>query len=313
MRRREGWRPRSRSAPAMRRIGAATCVVAALLTTAACTGGTESADDPDPTVEVDGQTALVVPATVPVPQPLSLSDAQVTAVAEALDAGGAYVEERVDDIDPVSLALYDYLWRNWQIEGLERAQEVAEAAPDSAFGDGSLARLVHVDRELPAEATASVSDPMTLALYCDRTPVASTFVNDLADLVRASEGPQLSTIAFAVVWFGELGCEAPDLTPIVDGLTTRASTELGALNEEPAEVNEPSLSLSATLVVLGRADLLSPAWVEAVVGAQREDGGWGQDSAASSSSPLTTSLALLTLAGASGPGEGAPMLRAAQG
>lgn len=273
----------------------------------ACSGGDDdSTETPSTSTEVIGGVEVsLVPATVPEYLAPELDPALRERVEAALASGGAFAGDHLGDADPASLAFYDYLWRNWGLEQLSGAREAAQAMPRPDEGEQALfLRLVHPDDPFPEVEPGDAFPPMLWALHCDQEPPPPEFADRIADQVREGGAYDLSHAAYAIVWAGEIGCLAPDLTDLSAAIVDELVRELNAATV----VDHDSLLLSVGLSYLGRADLVPQEWLATVLDAQRDDGGWAQDAGGDESSWHTTGVALWTLAAAVGPGEGEPLL-----
>lgn len=289
-------------------VALAACLVGSLV---GCTGNDSSdgGGSSESTIVVDGQTAVLVTATVPEPTAPDVDADRLAAIEESLASGGVYAKGHLGEADPASLVFFDYLSRNWAVPGLSEARTLAEAMPLPTEGEAAqLSRLIDPDAPVPAIPTGEDANPMVAALNCDKVPLASDFASRLADQVRQGDAYNLSHAAYSIVWLGERGCKAPDLTPITTGLVERLQAELAKVMEAGSVVEHDSLLLSVGLIYLGRGDLVPPEWFDAVIDAQRLDGGWEEVAGDDQSSWHTTGVALWTLAGGSGPGEGVPFI-----
>lgn len=302
----------------MRKVKAIGAVAAAMaLTAVGCSGGSSGSDGATDTVEPTTTLAgepgpgSIPPASVPDPIQPTYSVALTDRVAGAIDAGVVFAAAQIDQVDPVSLAYYDYLWRNWEAPGLDTARAKAQAAelPDDPQFT-ILARLIDPSAPLePRPAGDAVSDleyeVLARALHCDQEPLPDDWAQTVREQISGQVGPVvLNHVAYAVGWVRELGCP-------VAGIEELAEEVVGSLVNVDGgftTVDDDGLQAGVGLVYLGRADLVSEAWITQLADAQLADGGWPEQVGAQESSWHTTGLALWTLYGVQSAGTGAPML-----
>ncbi len=141
---------------------------------------------------------------------------------------------------------------------------------------------------------------MAAALHCDRNGVPPTWNTILGDATVLG-GYALTHAVLATEWTLENRCRsAIDLAP----LRARQRVALEALLDDPeslvsrdaardADIWTEALAL---LVWIGGAESMEPRWMEAMLAAQRPDGGFSESSVpGTSSSAHTTAFALWVL------------------
>ncbi len=261
----------------------------------ACGSGTTT-----PSTTATASTATTVDAPAPT------ATATAADVDRAVAAGAASVAPQLGSIDVASASLFDYLYRNWGVEGLSGARPQAEqraAAGGLVDDEALLERLVLAD--VPPPGIPTDTEPTTAvladALHCDRRPVDGDRLAALA----AGGGYDTTHAALALGWMQELGCPVP--ADLRGRVVDRMADELAATSEDP--VTDLAAEQSAMLVYLGAGDRVPAGWAGRLLEAQRPDGGWSEGDRPSFWH--LTLLAMWTLAGLSDPGSGAPVVLAA--
>ena len=302
----------------MRKVRTLGAVIAvAGLTVVSCTGGSSGSDgskgDDGSATEVtaDPSQADVQSASVPKPILATLSVEMADRLPEAIDRGTAFAAAHLDEVDPISLTYYDYLWRNWKAPGLDAARPAAQAGELPDDPQFSLfARLIDLSaplEERPAgDAVSDLEyDVMARALHCDQKPLPDDWAQTVRTAVAGDAGPVVLThAAYAVGWVRELGCPVAGIEELAQELVgSLVNQQDGAIS-----VDDDGVQIGVGLVYLGRPDLITEAWLGLLLDAQLEDGGWPAQTGSQESSWHTTGLALWTLYGVQSAGTGAPML-----
>ena len=289
--------------------GAAALVL--LVTLAGCGGDDggddEAAESSTTAAVVAGETSPDV-TVAPIQAP-ELSDETRARVDAALAAGGAYLGDRLDEVGTSSLAFLDYVWRRWAVEGIEDARTVAADAgdPDDP-SEALLIRLVRPDAEPPERAegrdgTFWEHDVLAAALHCDQRALPDDYAEVLGREVAGSTYTA-SHVAYAIQWTRELGCVVPGIDEVAESAVEALAASLDAA---PA-VADDSLAVAASLGYLGRPDLVPAAFLDAVLTAQHDDGGWGLAADEPNSDWHPSGLAVWVLAAATGEGADVPMI-----
>lgn len=251
------------------------------------------------------------PASIDVPQLPVVEDAEADEIRTAVERAVAFVEPQLDDVPQLELAFFDWMRRNWRLEGLNRAGDLIETQPrqDDA-GRAVLERLVDPLVTLPDRASFDAApgaffeyDVMAVALHCDHRELSAEDIDVAEAAVSQGSEYEWAHTAYALRWMDELGCASPGGGALRDlVLVTLVDALQGATVADDA-----SLSMSAALAVLGRPDLVPAGFRRIVVDQQDEGGGWA---------PVVgeppgwhaTGLALWTLSSMIDAGGGAPMI-----
>jgi len=257
--------------------------------------------------QASGSASAPTPTTsrAPVRRFPSLGGLDREALRRSIDRGVAFAADHLGRVETHSLAVLDYLRRNYHLDGLRGARRSIERRASTVGGDDPLARLVTPARRPTRRALAEVVGTdrlIALALECDRVAYPHTYAGELGTAATAG-GMELTHAAFAIGIARDLGCAAPVTAPvhgaIVDGLHD-------ALAAGPA-VDDVSLEQAAMLGYLGVVDRVPPEFVPRIAGAQRDDGGW-RAAAADESSWHATALAIWALSAVLSPGAGVPLV-----
>ena len=170
--------------------------------------------------------------TVDAPAPTATATA--ADVDRAVAAGAASVAPQLGSIDVASASLFDYLYRNWGVEGLSGARPQAEqraAAGGLVDDEALLERLVLADAPPPGIPTDTEPTTAVLAdaLHCDRRPVDGDRLAALA----AGGGYDTTHAALALGWMQELGCPVP--AELRGRVVDRMADELAGAADGPGD------------------------------------------------------------------------------
>jgi hypothetical protein len=208
---------------------------------------------------------------------------------------------------PDALIVLHMLHRRFEIEALSGMPEAHDEwllqralVIDS---DGAEAARIRVFRRLlfpengvrPADLGLIVQRHdavISPALYCDRMALPSDYGRTLR---REAErgGYELTHVGLALLWMRDLGCEPPTSQYFAASVVERVA----ALPNADARIHDMELEAAALVYYLGRGDEIAAGFVDAVLAAQRPDGGWSADSKTrpNTSSPHPTFMALWLL------------------
>jgi hypothetical protein len=212
---------------------------------------------------------LTVPLLLqPAPTP---PDALQLAVAKAID-----FESREPD-DPYALLMHDVMHRRFGIaefaDALQRYDQILAENPDGAPLLRVFRRIADHDNPLQVEDLQAVSeevDQITVpALYCDRMGLPEDYPAMLQQ--AAALGDYILThVLLAWIWIQDNGCEVP----MPDGFIEAVYSANAALIGNDPVVDDLELEAAAFLYLAGQGALVDDAFVERVIEAQNDDGGW---------------------------------------
>ncbi len=122
------------------------------------------------------------------------------------------------------------------------------------------------------EAAQDVERPLLRALFCDKYPLADSFFDEIS-IIMESDVQFLHVLAcIAYIMLRDNGCAAGDER--VARLRDLAAARLRRL--AMADIPNKGLKFNAVALLygMGFSNLVEEDWIENIVGAQNEDGGW---------------------------------------
>jgi len=161
------------------------------------------------------------------------------------------IEEFVD-----SLQRYDQvITEQWQPLQLRVFRRIADH--DNPLQKGDLEMVVDLDRVIVP------------ALYCDRLGLPDDYAALLKEKVSFG-GYELTHVLLACIWIQDNGCEVPLSGGFIENIY-RANAAL--IGDDPV-VEDLELEAAAFLYLAGQGKLVDDAFIERVIAAQNDDGGW---------------------------------------
>ena len=243
------------------------------------------------------------------PPPFTCSESSGSAnplVAPAIARGEAFLQARGDGLDPMMALILDFVGRRFAVPWMQAAANPLRtpvAATPCADGGScgppssldSFRRLIDPRATIAADRlpTGTGIDALTaLALHCRSNGLPTDYPLRIAQgLDPAAAGSDPPLAAMALQWAVEQGCLDRG-SDAIRALRTQALTQLLAVGEGVPR-DQPVLAL-AMLDYLGEGRCIRSEWIDALVRAQRDDGGWS-DGADQPSNDHTTTLALWVL------------------
>ena len=107
------------------------------------------------------------------------------------------------------------------------------------------------------------------ALYCDRFGLPSDYAELLKEQTRLGKY-ELTHVLLACIWISENGCEVPLSDSLINNLYIANAV---LINTDP-DVEDLELEAAAFLYLAGQSNRVDAAFIERVVDAQNDDGGW---------------------------------------
>ena len=233
-------------------------------------------------------------------------------LTSAAGRGESHLRQHADQIDPAMLLILDFLARRfdsgWMQAAAARVRTPSSATPcgageagcESASARLSIRRLVDPSIRVTAADIASLAaaggskvDGFTFAaLHCSTVPLAEDYPQRIAHwLDPAGEDYDPPHAALALQWALERDCLDASEEPVARvralAIEQLARFADGIPRDQPIEA-------VAMLGYLGARDRVERRWLDAIVAAQHEDGGWG-DQPDEASNDHTTILALWVL------------------
>lgn len=276
--------------------------------------------------------AVACSSSSPVARPsleptVALDPALRNEAVAARDRGAAYLAARFDEIDPLHLSGLGYLHRRWGIDelagaadaGVARLREIERGADAGRSGSGdseslsadpaeilALRRFVDPEQSAPPDTSqiSEVSAVLAGALHCDVAPLGE---DELARWDELTDLGGYEATHILLAWFtaAEMGCDDAGVAGAGDRAADRVAADFTARLDAgvtPGDVDDLLIEQAAFLERVGRGDVLSPAFVEALVDAQLPDGGWPRTAGDTASDWHATALAVWALSAATEPG-----------
>ncbi len=267
------------------------------------------------TTDLDSRIALVcIVASALVPIGCPADDP----IQHALDRGLDYFRANVRETDPSWASLFGYMHRRFGLTATIRGGEPLHGAPprDERHPMAGIYRRIDdssaaVDKRRIAELESTVDRITASALHCDRIALPSDWVEILT---KASEfgGYALTHSALAGEWTIENGCLSwGDLAAtrqrqivllvqhvgrFADGMANDPGTPENDLgNAGDGTGMDIWIESIVMLYYLRAGSRVEPQWIEALLAAQRLDGGWPRNARSQRSDPHPTALALWVL------------------
>jgi hypothetical protein len=224
---------------------------------------------------------------------------------QARDRALAYFTTQVHEIDPSWSSIFDYLHRRFGLELTLASGRSPHGAREGLERPELFAvyrRLVDPSARVTKRQIAELETPIdrmtASALYCDRIPLPADWLEILGKASRLS-AYALTHAAVAARWTLENDCFSElALTPLhfeqVD-LLELLIQEREALAERHEVATDIWIEAIALLYYLGEGPRVRPEWIEAVLAAQRGDGGWPNHPREPRSHPHPSALALWVL------------------
>jgi len=208
-----------------------------------------------------------------------------------------------DEREPYAMLMLDVVYRRFGIEAFANAsqifdEELAVAEVERPYE----ARLLRVFRRIidynnqlqngDLEAVSADIDLITVpALYCDRNGLSANYPEFLDEaLVRGDY--LLPHVLLAWIWVQENSYEWPKPESFIGNVIN----SVAALSGEDSPVDDLNLEAAAFLCLAGQQASITNAFVERVLAAQNNDGGWsylGEEAGDSDWHPTILALLLL--------------------
>ncbi|MEM2099369.1 MAG: hypothetical protein QXU99_06490 [Candidatus Bathyarchaeia archaeon] len=209
---------------------------------------------------------LIYPALNPPNQPKILD----SAITKAIN----YIK---DTREPYALLWLDAMYRRFQIaefaDAIQKYDEEITNRPSEASILRVFRRIADHNNQLhqgDLQAVTFDTDRVTVpALYCDRFGLPDDYA---ATLEREANrgGYYLTHVLLALIWIEENGCEPPVPNEFIQNIYQSTAALIGV---DPV-VEDLELEAAAFLYLAGRGDLVSNAFIDRVIEAQNDDGGW---------------------------------------
>lgn len=223
----------------------------------------------------------------------------------ARDGALHYFATRVKGSDPSWLPVIVYLHRRFDLS-VPDARGVPLHLPPPGPPRGEIAAIfqrswepgAQVGKEKIAALESTIDRISASALHCDRLGLPP----DWEEILRAASrvgGYALTHAALAMRWTLENGCrtesELADLRRDQITLLEQLAGQREATIAELDAGQDIWIESLAMLSLLGAGDRVRSEWLDALMAAQRSDGGWARGSREDRSDPHPTALSLWVL------------------
>jgi hypothetical protein len=149
----------------------------------------------------------------------------------------------------------------------------------------------------------SESDSLVVpALYYGQVPLPSDYYDQLHSGVNSDDKYLLTHALMAIIWIQENGGPEPDFA-------NETYSRVAALIDVNSPVTDLELEGAAFLYIAGHGDLVSQAFIDKTISAQKSDGSW-VDSSTPESVQHTTMLGLMLLLHIQNPSDNYPPMLA---
>lgn len=199
--------------------------------------------------------------------------------------------------DPHALLMLDVLHRHFGIEefadSLQRYDEILEKNPQNTMLRLFRRIAYHgtVIQEGDLNAISVDLDFVTVpALYSDQLGLSDDYIKTLTEAANG-EGYLLTHALLACIWIQENGCESA----LPEGLIEKVCEDTAALVGNDPIVEDLELEAAVLLYLAGQGQLVDETFIEKVIEAQNEDGGWSISSTNPNESNEHATVFALTL------------------
>jgi len=200
--------------------------------------------------------------------------------------------------EPHALLWLDVIYRRFGIEefadSVQRYDQVLNELPGEQLQLRVFRRIVDHDNPIQQrdlERFFGLDRLVVPALYCDRFGLSDDYVELLENNVNFGEY-ELTHILLALVWMRDNGCEVP----LSDSSISNLYGANAALINSDHVVEDLELEAAAFLYLAEQGGFVQDFFIEQVIAAQNDDGGWsisGDDQEDSGWHPTVLGLLLL--------------------
>ena len=214
----------------------------------------------------------------PIPTPAPTPSALQPAIANAID----FFEKSGEPNDPYALLLLDVVRRRFGIaafaDALQRYDQIMAVLPDQAPLMRLFRRIADHDNPLQAwdlqEVTEDIDLVTIFALYCDQLGVSDVEFQLMFEQATSIGDYMLTHTLLACIWIQENGCEVP----MPEGFIENIYQANAMLINDDSVVDDLELEAATFLYFAGQGALVDPLFIDRVIAAQNDDGGWSLSS-----------------------------------
>lgn len=178
--------------------------------------------------------------------------------------------------EPHALLWVDVIHRRFGIEdfadSLQRYDQVLNELPGEQLQLHVFRRIADYDNPIQQrdlDRFVGLDSIVVPALYCDRFGISDDYTDLLENNVSFGEY-ELTHVLLAVIWMQENGCEVP----LSDSSIKNLYRANAALINNDSVVEDLELEAAAFLYLAGQEGLVKDFFIERVITAQNDDGGW---------------------------------------
>ena len=201
--------------------------------------------------------------------------------------------------EPLALLWLDVMHRRFGTQqfatALQRFDRVLTEQPKELARLRVFRRMADYNNPLQPEDWEALTQPsdrlLVSALYCDRLGLPASFA-DWLDKAAKLGGYYLPHVLLTLVWVKENGVELALPDGFIDDIY---AANAAICNNNPMEVSDLKLEAGAFLCLAGQGPMVDARFIESIVLAQNDDGGWGPRDAQGNSDWHASILGLLLL------------------
>jgi hypothetical protein len=216
-----------------------------------------------------------------------------------------YFATQVEGSQPSWAPIFDYLHRRFGLEAVDARGRPLHLPPPGR-PEGEIAAIYHrawdpaaaVRKEQIAALESPIDRISASALHCDRIALPVEWEAILGEASRVG-GYALTHAVLAGQWTIENGCRSQNELADLQNDQVALLEQLAGQREETIAAFDAGqdiwIETLAMLYYLGADDRVRDEWLDALVAAQRSDGGWARGRREDRSDPHPTSLSLWVL------------------
>ncbi len=226
--------------------------------------------------------SALTPEPKPAPTTTPASTEAPGALQPAVTNAINFFEEPREPNDPYALLMLDVAHRRFGIatfaDALQRYDQILATLPDKAPLMRLFRRIADHDNPLQAwdlqEVTEDIDLVTIFALYCDQLGVSDVEYQLMFEQATSIGDYMLTHTLLACIWIQENGCEVP----MPEGFIENIYQANAMLINDDSVVDDLELEAATFLYFAGQGALVDPLFIDRVIAAQNDDGGWSLSS-----------------------------------
>jgi hypothetical protein len=211
------------------------------------------------------------------------------------------IEKAIDFLEfsdePHALLWLDVIYRRFEIQEFANSSQRYDDLLNQLSGEQlqlhAFRRIIDYNNSIQKrdlDRFVGIDQIVVPALYCDRFGLTDDYSSLLEENIGFG-GYELTHVLLAVVWITENGCKIP----LSDSVIKNLYRQNAALIDNNYVVEDLELEAAVFLCLAGQGDLVKPDFIEKVILAQNQDGGWSISGKNQNSDWHPTILGLLLL------------------